>query len=121
MFFIGIFSSHIPYLLLAIVYMASMPVLIFQKDKDAESTLDYSYKRDVLDDTKSMSMFYSYDCFNFSDSVYSISRARIISLKKLFCDVGSCLIIRQFSSCNYTSDLYRYPLSSRPPPLSVRA
>lgn len=120
MFFIGIFSSHIPYILLAIIYLACLPALILEKGDDTVTDL-FADSKILIVDEGIQSATISTDCYLYVDYSISDFHADSNTTKESIVESDTYLIIRQYISCFYNSILYHYTLFSRPPPPSYMA
>lgn len=121
MFFIGVFSSHIPYILLAIVYLACMPAMFFNKAKCDESMSSFEAK--VIQAEESNPLLAESEqtvCFaNYYSTVYQ----QALKLQDSLCFYcsNSSEFVRQHYQSSYQSYSYQYNLFSRPPPVAVCA
>lgn len=117
MFFVGIFSTHIPFVILAVIYLVLFPIYALRKRESVGISIPSKPEAAKV-------QFVSTERQNRSASVYYyeshyIKRIKIASSKSLLFQLFDTFITVKIPHplpLKYTSEMWKHQLFSRPPP-----
>lgn len=118
MFFIGLFSTHIPFVVLAILYLALFPIYALRKRKSVGVSLPLVVKDDKVQVIPAQTQCAIVPTFHY-EQYFSIESKQDLHNCFLFQLFGFyCFpIVYSIIPTIYTSEMWKQHLFSRPPPL----